>query len=51
MTEPTKDASQWERRKIAEGVEIVVSPEAGPEAQRVADMIQSEMRARYIGAR
>jgi hypothetical protein len=51
MTEPTKDASQWERRKIAEGVEIVVSPEAGPEAQRVVDMIQSEMRARYIGAR
>lgn len=53
MTEPTpaKVASQWERRKLADGIELVVDPNAGPEAQRVAEMIQSEMRARYIGAR
>jgi hypothetical protein len=53
--EPTKttaqDASQWERRKLADGIELVVDPNAGPEAQRVAEMIQSEMRSRYIGAR
>ena len=56
MTEPTKtaastDAAQWERRKLADGIELVVDPNAGPEAQRVAEMIQSEMRSRYIGAR
>lgn len=45
------DSAQWERRKLADGVELVVSPNAGPEAQRVADMIQSEMRSRYLGAR
>ena len=50
-TTGANDASQWQRRKLADGVELVVSPEAGPEAQRVADMIQSEMRSRYIGAR
>jgi hypothetical protein len=62
ITEPTKTAAtaeasspsesaQWERRKLADGIELVVDPNAGPEAQRVAEMIQSEMRSRYIGAR
>jgi hypothetical protein len=42
---------RWERRVLANGVELLVSSEAGADAQRVADDIQSEMRSRYIGAR
>lgn len=49
-TTPTA-AAQLERRRLADGVELLVDPNAGPEAQRVAEMIQSEMRARYLGAR
>jgi hypothetical protein len=41
----------WERRVLANGVELLVSSEAGADAQKVADDIQSEMRSRYIGAR
>jgi hypothetical protein len=43
--------AQWETRTLANGVELRINPEAGPEAVRVAEMIQSEMRSRYIGAR
>lgn len=45
------EPARVERRKLADGVELVVDPSAGPEAVRVAEMIQSEMRARYLGAR
>src|SRR5262245_58405731 len=41
---------RWERRVLANGVELLVSSEAGPDAQKVADDVQSEMRSRYIGA-
>ena len=44
-------APTWERRVLANGVELLVSSEAGADAQKVADQIQSEMRSRYIGAR
>jgi hypothetical protein len=36
---------------LADGVELKVSEDAGPEARRVVDQIRSEMRSRYIGAR
>lgn len=36
---------------LAEGVELRVSPHAGPGARKVAEEIQSEMRSRYLGAR
>lgn len=42
---------RWHRMTLADGVELHVSENAGPEAQHVAEMIQSEMRSRYIGAR
>jgi hypothetical protein len=43
--------ARWERRVLADGVELQVREDAGPEAQRVADAIQSEMRSRYMDAR
>jgi hypothetical protein len=42
---------RWERRRLANGVELLISDEAGVDARKVADDIQSEMRSRYIGAR
>jgi len=42
---------RWERRVLANGVELLVSSEAGPDAEKVAEDIQREMRSRYIGAR
>ena len=50
---PTASSSsqEWEKVVIADGVELRVSEEAGPEARRVVEMIRSEMRSRYISAR
>lgn len=42
---------RWERRVLADGVELQVRDDAGPEAQAIADAIQSEMRSRYLNAR
>jgi len=42
--------AEWERRKLADGIEVYVSPDAGPEARRAVDHMQSEMRQRYLGA-
>lgn len=44
-------ASGFESVVLAEGVELRVSPHAGPGARKVAEEIQSEMRSRYLGAR
>ncbi len=49
---PTTPAqAKWERKVLANGVELLISDEAGVDARKVADDIQSEMRSRYIGAR
>ena len=37
--------------QLADGVELKVSEDAGPEARRVVEQIRSEMRSRYLGAR
>ena len=37
--------------QLADGVELKVSEEAGPEARRVVEQIRSEMRSRYMSAR
>jgi len=55
-TAPTTPSAQvaqekWETVKLANGIELKVSEEAGPEARRVVEQIQSEMRSRYISAR
>ncbi len=48
-------ASQGEPKvetvQLADGVELKVSEDAGPEARRVVEQIRSEMRSRYLGAR
>lgn len=44
-------APRWETRKLANGVELRVSDEAGVDARKVVEEIESEMRSRYIGAR
>ncbi len=43
--------AKWDTVKLADGVELRVSDEAGIDARRVAEQIQSEMRSRYISAR
>lgn len=50
-TQPARAPGQWQSVVLADGVELRVSPEAGPGARKVAEDIQSEVRARYIGAR
>ncbi len=42
---------RWETRVLANGVELRVSEDASPDAVRVAEDIQAEMRSRYINAR
>ena len=42
---------KWETVSLADGVEIRLNEDAGPEARRVVEQIQSEMRSRYLGAR
>ncbi len=44
-------SGKWETRTLANGVELRVSEDASPEAMRVAEDIQTEMRSRYINAR
>ncbi len=44
-------AQHWERRVLANGVELHVSDDANVDARRIAEDVQSEMRSRYIGAR
>jgi hypothetical protein len=39
--------STWETHVLADGVELRVSEDASPDASRVADDIQSELRLRY----
>jgi hypothetical protein len=46
----TATAAHWETKKLADGVEIRVSDDAGPEATRIVEDFQKEMRARYINA-
>jgi hypothetical protein len=46
----TATAGHWETKKLADGVEIRVSDDAGPEATRIVEDFQKEMRARYINA-
>ena len=41
---------QWQTHKLADGVEIRVSSAAGPEAERIVEEMQKEMRSRYINA-
>ncbi len=43
--------AKWQTVVLADGVEIRVSEEAGPDATMVVEQIQKEMRSRYIGAR
>ena len=43
--------AKWQTVVLADGVEIRVSEEAGPDATMVVEQIQREMRSRYIGAR
>jgi hypothetical protein len=43
--------ARWESVTLTNGVKLEISEEAGPEARRVAEQIQSEMRSRYLGAR
>jgi len=43
--------ARWESRVLADGVELRVSDDAGPEARRIAEDFQSEMRSRYLNAR
>ena len=43
--------AKWETVTLTNGVKLEISDEAGPEARRVAEQIQSEMRSRYLGAR
>lgn len=51
-TAPTTPAqAKWERKVLANGVELLISEEAGVDARKVAEDIQNEMRSRYIGAR
>lgn len=50
-TTPAATSEKWDRVELASGVELRVSEEAGPEAQRVVEMIRSEMRSRYLSAR
>ena len=52
VTQQTAVASpKVETVQLADGVELKVSEEAGPEARRVVEQIRSEMRSRYLGAR
>ena len=46
-----KAPSQWQKTEIARGVELHVSQDAGAEAIAIAERIQREFRATYIGAR
>jgi hypothetical protein len=47
----TAQASQgWHTKKLADGVEIRVSDDAGPEATALVEELQKEMRSRYINA-
>lgn len=43
--------ARWETVTLTNGVKLEISEEAGPEARRVAEQIQSEMRSRYLGSR
>jgi hypothetical protein len=51
QTTAANTTPKGERRILAEGVELVVSDEAGLEARRIAEEFQAEMRSRYISAR
>ena len=51
MNAQTTASAKWETVTLANGVELKVSEDAGPEARRVVEQIQSEMRSRYISAR
>jgi hypothetical protein len=42
--------NHWQTRKLADGVEIRVSDDAGPEATQLVEELQKEMRSRYINA-
>ena len=46
-----KGPTRWEKTEIARGVERHVSDQAGAEAVAIAERIQREFRASYIGAR
>lgn len=50
-SQPARVPGQWQSVVLADGVELRVSPNAGPGARKVAEDIQSEVRSRYIGAR
>ena len=50
-TGPAPSAPKWETRKLARGVEIRISEDAGFEAQRVVDEVERGIRAREISAR
>ena len=43
-------APRWETKKLADGVELRVSDDAGPEATRIVEDFQKEMRAHNINA-
>lgn len=51
VEEPPAVAPKWDTRVLASGVELRVREDASPDAVMTAEAIQSEMRARYIGAR
>jgi hypothetical protein len=46
-----KGPPKWQKTVIARGVELHVSDDAGAEAVAIAERIQNEYRATYIGAR
>jgi len=51
QTTASAGPAKWETVTLTNGVELKISDDAGPEARRVAEQIQSEMRSRYLGAR
>lgn len=51
QTQLSESPAKWRTIVIADGVEIRVSEDAGPDATMVVEQIQREMRARYISAR
>ena len=46
-----KGPAHWEKTELARGVELHISDDAGAEAIAIAERIQREYRATYIGAR
>jgi hypothetical protein len=51
MPRGNASVGRWERRVLAEGVELDVRDDASPEARQIAEDFQSEIRSRYINAR